>query len=203
MNSSAQKIPMTPVAGFLGSHLLDRFLAAGHSVVAIDNLSMGRLSNIEHHLSDDRFLFLQRNVTQRVAFVDLDGDFDCIVHLAALKISRYGRAIDTLRINFQATHQVLQFATEIDCKCVLASTSDIYGRNPKLPFKEDDKSVIGSSKVARGAYAVFKLVDEHLALAYQDNYGFPVTLLRFFGSCEPRQHLTLGGAHNRFSSTRF
>jgi UDP-glucose 4-epimerase len=193
MNSSAQKILITGVAGFLGSHLLDRFLAAGHTVVGIDNLSMGRLSNIEHHLSDDRFLFLQRDVTHRVAFVDLDGDFDCIVHLAAFKIPRYGKAIDTLRINYQGTDQVLQFATEIDCKCVLASTSDIYGRNPNVPFKEDDESVIGSSKVARWAYAVSKLFDEHLALAYQDSYGIPVTLLRFFGSYGPRQHLTWWG----------
>ena len=172
MSSSTQKILVTGVAGFLGSHLLDRFLAAGHTVVGIDNLSMGRLSNIEHHLSDDRFLFLQRDVTQRVAFVDLDGDFDCIVHLAAFKIPRYGKAIDTLRINYQGTDQVLQFATEIDCKCVLASTSDVYGRNPKVPFNEDDESVIGSSKVARWAYAVSKLFDEHLALAYQDSYAF-------------------------------
>jgi UDP-glucose 4-epimerase len=193
MNSSTQKILITGVAGFLGSHLLDRFLAAGHSVVGIDNLSMGRLSNIEHHLSDDRFLFLQRDVTQRVTFVDLDSDFDCIVHLAAFKIPRYGKAIDTLRINYQGTDQVLQFATEIDCKCVLASTSDVYGRNPKVPFKEDDESVIGSSKVARWAYAVSKLFDEHLALAYQDSYGIPVTLLRFFGSYGPRQHLTWWG----------
>ena len=193
MSTSTQKILITGVAGFLGSHLLDRFLAAGHTVVGIDNLSMGRLSNIEHHLSDDRFLFLQRDVTQRVAFVDLDGDFDCIVHLAAFKIPRYGKAIDTLRINYQGTDQVLQFATEIDCKCVLASTSDVYGRNPNVPFNEDDVSVIGSSKVARWAYAVSKLFDEHLALAYQDSYGIPVTLLRFFGSYGPRQHLTWWG----------
>jgi UDP-glucose 4-epimerase len=193
MSSSTQKILITGVAGFLGSHLLDRFLAAGHTVVGIDNLSMGRLSNIEHHLSDDRFVFLQRDVTQRVAFVDLDGDFDCIVHLAAFKIPRYGKAIDTLRINYQGTDQVLQFATEIDCKCVLASTSDVYGRNPKVPFNEDDASVIGSSKVARWGYAVSKLFDEHLAFAYQDSYGIPVTLLRFFGSYGPRQHLTWWG----------
>jgi UDP-glucose 4-epimerase len=199
MNSSAQKILITGVAGFLGSHLLDRFLAAGHSVVGIDNLSTGRLSNIEHHLSDDRFLFLQRNVSQRVAFVDLDGDFDCIVHLAAFKTPRYGKAIETLRINYQGTDQVLQFATEIDCKCVLASTSDIYGRNPNLPFKEDDESVIGSPKVACWAYPVSKLFGEHLAFAYQDSYGIPVTLLRLFCPYGPRQHLTwLGGPQSVF-----
>ena len=193
MTESKQRILVTGAAGFLGSHLLDRLLAAGHSVVGIDNLSMGRLSNIEHHFTNERFKFLQRDVTEQQTFADLDGDFDCLVHLAAFKIPRYGKAIDTLRINYLGTDQVLQFAVEKGCKCVLASTSDVYGRNPKLPFSEDDDSVIGSSKVARWAYAVSKLFDEHLALAYQDSYGFPVTLLRFFGSYGPRQHLTWWG----------
>ena len=193
MTDSIQRILVTGVAGFLGSHLLDRLLAAGHSVVGIDNLSMGRLSNIEHHLDNQKFQFLQRDVTEQPTFAKLDKAFDCIVHLAAFKIPRYGKAIDTLRINYQGTDQVLQFAVQKKCKCVLASTSDVYGRNPKVPFSEDDESVIGSSKVARWAYAVSKLFDEHLALAYQDSYGIPVTLLRFFGSYGPRQHLTWWG----------
>ena len=193
MTDSIQRILVTGVAGFLGSHLLDRLLAAGHSVVGIDNLSMGRLSNIEHQFANKRFQFLQRDVTEQQTFAELDGRFDCLVHLAAFKIPRYGKAIDTLRINYQGTDQVLQFAVKTGCKCVLASTSDVYGRNPKVPFNEDDESVIGSSKVARWAYAVSKLFDEHLALAYQDSYGIPVTLLRFFGSYGPRQHLTWWG----------
>lgn len=193
MADSLQRILVTGVAGFLGSHLLDRLIAAGHSVVGIDNLSMGRLSNIEHHIANKRFQFIQRDVTEQKTFAELDGNFDCIVHLAAFKIPRYGKAIDTLRINYQGTDQVLQYAIATRCKCVLASTSDVYGRNPKVPFNEDDESVIGSSKVARWAYAVSKLFDEHLALAYQDSHGVPVTLLRFFGSYGPRQHLTWWG----------
>ncbi|MES2352819.1 MAG: GDP-mannose 4,6-dehydratase [Pseudomonadota bacterium] len=186
-----QNILITGVAGFLGSHLLDRVLAAGHRVVGMDNLSMGSLANIEHQLHEPRFRFLQRDVTQASSFLDLkDQPFDCIAHLAAFKIPRYGKAIDTLRINYQGTDQILQFAVSSRCKCVLASTSDVYGQNPKLPFNEDDDSVIGSSKVARWSYAVSKLFDEHLAFAYQDSYGIPVTLLRFFGSYGPRQHLS-------------
>ena len=185
MADSIQRILVTGVAGFLGSHLLDRLIAAGHSVVGIDNLSMGRLSNIEHHIANKRFQFLQRDVTQQQTFAELDGNFDCLVHLAAFKIPRYGKAIDTLRINYQGTDQVLQYAIATKCKCVLASTSDVYGRNPKVPFNEDDESVIGSSKVARWAYAVSKLFDEHLALAYQDSYGIPVTLLRFSVPTDP------------------
>ncbi len=193
MQSAQLKILITGVAGFLGSHLLDRALASGHTVVGIDNLSMGSCDNIAHQLSNPRFEFLQKDVIESSTFAALESNFDRIVHLAAFKIPRYGKAIDTLRINYQGTDNVLQFASKIQCKCVVASTSDVYGRNPKLPFAESDDSVIGTSKVARWAYAVSKLFDEHLAFAYQDSNGIPVTVLRFFGSYGPRQHLSWWG----------
>lgn len=188
-----QKILVTGVAGFLGSHLLDRLLAAGHEVIGIDNLSMGKLENISHNFDHKGFQFLQKDITEKATFDNLDNNIDCIVHLAAFKIPRYGKAIDTLKINYQGTENVLELARNLDCKCVLASTSDVYGCNPKIPFNEDDSSVIGSSKVARWSYAVSKLFDEHLAFAYQDSYGIPVVLLRFFGSYGPRHHLSWWG----------
>ncbi len=187
-----RKILVTGVAGFIGSHLLDKLIAAGHQVVGIDNLCMGKLENIARHLDNPAFQFLQRDITEASTFADLE-DFDCLVHLAAFKIPRYGKAIDTLKINYQGTENVLEFARSRNCKCVLASTSDVYGRNPKLPFNEDDDSVLGSSKVARWSYAVSKLFDEHLAFAYQESYGFPVVILRFFGSYGPRHHLSWWG----------
>lgn len=188
-----RKILVTGVAGFLGSHLLDKLIASGHEVIGIDNLCMGKLDNIAHHLTNKAFQFLQKDVTDKATFDNLENDIDCIVHLAAFKIPRYGKAIDTLKINYQGTENVLELARKINCKCVLASTSDVYGRNPKLPFNEDDNSVIGSSKVARWSYAVSKLFDEHLAFAYQDSYGIPVVILRFFGSYGPRHHLSWWG----------
>lgn len=187
------KILVTGVAGFLGSHLLDTLLAAGHEVVGIDNLSMGKLENIAAHLENKAFRFLQQDVEAPISVAHMGADFDCLVHLAAFKIPRYGNAIDTLRINIKGTENVLECARLLRCKCVLASTSDVYGRNPKLPFREDNDSVIGSSKVARWSYAVSKLFDEHLAFAYQESYGFPVTVLRFFGSYGPRHHLSWWG----------
>jgi len=187
-------IVVTGVAGFLGSNLLERLLANGHRVVGLDNLSMGRIENIESHLENKAFKFLKRDITENAAFADLPDDIDCVVHLAAFKIPRYGKAIDTLKINYRGTESALDFAKDRQCKCVLASTSDVYGRNPDLPFSEErTDSVIGSSKAPRWAYAVSKLFDEHLALAYQDAYGFPVTLLRFFGSYGPNQHLSWWG----------
>jgi UDP-glucose 4-epimerase len=193
MNRSPKKILVTGVAGFLGSHLLDKLLATGHQVTGIDNLSMGKWENIAGHLYCKAFQFLQRDVTELSSFRDLETDFDCLVHLAAFKIPRYGKAIDTLRINYKGSENVLELARRAGCKCVLASTSDVYGRNPKLPFSEDDDSVIGSSKVARWGYAVSKLFEEHLAFAYQESFGVPVTVLRFFGSYGPRHHLSWWG----------
>ena len=191
--TTSQKILVTGVAGFLGSHLLDKLLASGHEVTGIDNLSMGKQDNIGEHLQRKSFQFLQKDVTDAATFENLDTDFDCLVHLAAFKIPRYGNAIDTLRINYKGIENVLEFARRVKCKCVLASTSDVYGRNPKIPFNEDDDSVLGSSKVARWSYAVSKLFDEHLAFAYQESFGFPVTILRFFGSYGPRHHLSWWG----------
>jgi UDP-glucose 4-epimerase len=191
---ATRRILVTGAAGFLGSNLLERALAEGHEVIALDDLSMGRRDNLGPLLDHPRLRFLQRDVTRADAFEGVDPPFDVILHLAAFKIPRYGKAIDTLKINYRGTEVVLDLAKQLGCKCVLASTSDVYGRNPAIPFAEDSTdSVIGSSSSPRWAYAVSKLFDEHLGLAYQDAYGFPVTILRFFGSYGPRQNTTWWG----------
>jgi UDP-glucose 4-epimerase len=188
------RVLVTGGAGFLGSNLVAKLLEEKHQVVVIDNLSMGRIEHIAPFQNHSDFEFVKEDVTTAAAFEGLSDDFDCIVHLAAFKIPRYGKALETLQTNYRGTEFVLEYARQLNCKCVLASTSDVYGRNPNVPFSEEDTdSVIGSSKAPRWAYAVSKLFDEHLALAYQDAYGFPVTLLRFFGSYGPNQHLSWWG----------
>ena len=182
------------MAGFLGSNLLTRLLESGYRIVGIDNLSMGRKSNMQPHLSNPDFRFIEADAIDASSFKEIQEEISCVVHLAAFKIPRYGKAIDTLTINFHCTENVLQFCRTRNCKCVLASTSDVYGRNPAIPFSEErSDSVIGSSLSPRWGYAVSKLFDEHLALAYQDAYGFPVVLLRFFGSYGPNQPLSWWG----------
>jgi len=193
MIQNQKKILVTGVAGFLGSNLLYKLLDEGHLVTGIDNLSMGSLSNIENCLKNENFTFLEQDILDQSAINKLDIDFDVIIHLAAFKIPRYGNAVDTLKINAKGSENMLEFARKTKCKVVLASTSDVYGMSPDLPFVEDGNCVIGDSKVPRWAYAVSKLFDEHLALAYMEDYGFPVVLLRFFGSYGPNQHLSWWG----------
>lgn len=183
-------IVVTGAAGFLGSNLVEVLLASGHRVLGFDNLVMGTLDNLREFSANPQFTFYQRDVTEPTVFDDIKG-VDCVVHLAAWKIPRYGGALKTLKINYTATEQALELARREKCKCVVASTSDVYGRNPVLPFSEESSdSVIGTSKSPRWAYAVSKLFDEHLALAYQEAYQIPVVALRFFGSYGPRQHLS-------------
>ncbi|MEM7656567.1 MAG: NAD-dependent epimerase/dehydratase family protein [Bacteroidota bacterium] len=172
-----KKVLVTGVAGFLGSNLLTKLLHEGHTVVGIDNLSRGRMVNIQDHVENDAFSFLEKDIMHEETFADLAEDFDVIVHLAAFKIPRYGNAVATLTVNAKGTENVLEFAKRLNCKCVLASTSDVYGMSPDIPFTEDGNCTLGDSKVPRWGYAVSKLFDEHLALAYMEDHGFPLVSL--------------------------
>ena len=187
------KIVITGAAGFIGSHLCDALLGREYSVVGIDNLSMGSIQNIKHNLDNPRFSFVKADVRNFVKLLHICANADVIVHLAAYKIPRYGNALETLMINHEGAKNVLEIAKDLKCKVVLASTSDVYGKNPQLPFHEDGDLVIGPSNIKRWSYAVSKLFDEHLSLAYQEAYGFPVVILRFFGSYGPRHHLSWWG----------
>jgi UDP-glucose 4-epimerase len=193
MKTIPKKILVTGVAGFLGSNLLSKLLKEGHHVVGIDNLSMGSLENIKDNMNQKNFVFLEKDILEKSTLDSLDENFDVIIHLAAFKIPRYGNAVATLQVNSKGSENMLEFARKTKTKFVLASTSDVYGMSPDIPFKEDGNCVLGDSKVPRWAYAVSKLFDEHLALAYMEDYDFPVVLLRFFGSYGPHQHLSWWG----------
>lgn len=186
-------VAVTGSAGFIGSNLVDRLLAMGLRVVGIDNLSMGRAENFKHLVGRPDFQFHQVDVRDLPSLRDACRGADVIVHLAAYKIPRYGGALDTLLINGKGAEHVLEIGREIGAKVLLASTSDVYGKNPNLPFAESGDSVFGASTVPRWSYAVSKLFEEHLALAYREAHGVPVVLLRFFGSYGPRQHRSWWG----------
>lgn len=188
-----KKIVVTGAAGFIGSNLCEELLRRDYQVVAIDNLSMGSLANLQDCLNKPGFSFFKEDVMNADMMKSLCSDAEVIVHFAAYKIPRYGKAVDTLRINNEGTKNILDAARERQIKVVLASTSDVYGKNPKLPFNEESDLVIGPSTVSRWSYAVSKLFDEHLALAYKDAYGIPVSIIRFFGGYGPHQNLTWWG----------
>ena len=197
---------ITGSAGFLGSNLVDSVLGDGHKVVAIDNLSYGRRANFRHHADNPNFAFHEVDVVERDAMRDLLAPCDHIVHLAALKIPRYGSALDTLTVNVDGTRNVLDAARTrlgqgLPVNVALASTSDVYGKSPELPFHEEGNLVLGPSSVPRWSYAASKLFDEHLAHAYAEKYGLPIVAMRFFGSYGPRHHLSWwGGPQSVFIS---
>jgi UDP-glucose 4-epimerase len=180
-------------AGFIGSHLCDLLVARGHEVVAIDDLSKGRLDNIVH-LTDGPSLQFHRLDGRELGDVTaLARGCDVVVNLAARKIPRYGSSLETLTVNVETGRAALEAARAVGAKCVLASTSDVYGKSTALPFREDGDCLLGPSHSRRWAYAASKLATEHLALGYKDEYGLPVVLLRFFGTYGERQYLDWWG----------
>jgi UDP-glucose 4-epimerase len=184
---------ITGGAGFIGSHLSSILLNRGHEVVCVDDLSKGSLSNLEHVREQSGFRFVQMDIRDRAQLVEAGARTDVVVHLAAAKIARYASAYESLIINLEGARNALELARRADAKFVLASTSDVYGKNPALPFGERDNLVIGSSTSRRWAYAVTKLCDEHMTFAYQDEFGIPVSILRFFGAYGERQYLNWWG----------
>ncbi|MCK4791009.1 MAG: GDP-mannose 4,6-dehydratase [Desulfobacteraceae bacterium] len=195
------KIGITGCAGFLGSHLADHLLDRGYTVIGIDNLSMGKIENIQHNFKHPNFSFFKDDVRNLNSLKCRFKGSDIIVHLAAYKIPRYGNAIDTLLINSEGCYNVLETAKENKSKVLLASTSDVYGKNQNLPFNEEADLLVGTSKVTRWSYAVSKIYGEHLTFAYQEQYKIPVVILRIFGSYGPRQHLSWwGGPQSVFIS---
>jgi UDP-glucose 4-epimerase len=120
-------------------------------------------------------------------------DASVLVHLAGFKIPRYGNALETLLVNTHGTESLLNAAADTGARFVFASTSDVYGKNPSVPFAETNDLYLGPTSVKRWAYATSKILDEHLCFAYQQERGVPATVLRLFGSYGPGQNRTWWG----------
>ncbi|HLJ28841.1 MAG TPA: GDP-mannose 4,6-dehydratase [Candidatus Angelobacter sp.] len=191
--SKTKIVLVTGAAGFLGSHLCDALLSHGHRVIGVDDLSHGNRDNLVLAAKNSRFSFHVLDISDGERLRAVSDGIEVFAHLAAFKIPRYGNRLKTLMVNSQGTINVLQLATERNAKFIFTSTSDVYGRNPAVPFSETSESVLGPSTVARWAYAASKLFDEHLALGFHESHGIPVTILRIFGSYGPRQHLSWWG----------
>lgn len=182
------RILVTGVAGFVGSHLSEALLEQSHEVVGVDNFSQGSRQNLDRCLPSARFQLIDGDVRDPSLWTKLSV-CDAIVHLAAFKIPRYGNALDTLEINSLGTRQALEYAARHHARLLFSSTSDVYGKNPQLPFGESSNLVLGPTDVPRWAYAASKIFDEHLCFAYAQRHpGLQTVIVRYFGGYGPHQH---------------
>lgn len=193
MKRKYSTILVTGAAGFIGSHLCTSLVEKGYKVIGVDDLSKGSEKNLSAVLKDTNFDFKKIDIVKRKNLLSRIEHADVIVHLAAAKIPRYGNRVETLRVNSLATENVLELARKLKSKFIFASTSDVYGKMANLPFKENSDLKFGAPEVARWAYAVSKLYDEHLIFGYSEQYGLDFVILRFFGIFGPNQHRSWSG----------
>lgn len=178
---------VTGGAGFIGSHLVERLLAEGHTVTVLDDFSGGRPENLAAVLDHPRLRLLRGDVTDpHIRSAALDG-IDMVFHLAAVVgVPRVlADPLRTLQVNVLGTERVLAACAQRGLPICLASSSEVYGKGVRWPAAEDDDLRLGPPTSPRWAYAVSKLLDEHLALAWA-RHGLPVRIVRYFNVYGPR-----------------
>jgi UDP-glucose 4-epimerase len=183
------RVLVTGGAGFIGSHLVESLLARGDEVWALDDLSTGRMENLADCLDSPRFHFVRGSVTSRETVGPLAAGVDRIFHLAAAVGVRkiMEEPLSSLLTNLNGTEVVLEAAAEHGLRTVIFSSSEVYGKGARVPFHEDDDLVLGATSVLRWSYACGKAADEFMALAYAHERHLPVTVVRCFNTCGPRQ----------------
>ena len=178
------KILITGGAGFLGSHLTDALLARGDEVTILD---MGSDLKVRQNLGNPRFRYVRDSVLNTEILDGLILRCDLVYHLAAVVgVEHYvGDPYEVLNVNINGTQEVLRLAYKHNRKVVFSSTSEVYGRNPRVPFREDDDRVLGSTRIDRWCYSTSKAAAEHFCFAYH-RLGLPVVVLRYFNVYGPR-----------------
>jgi UDP-glucose 4-epimerase len=180
---------ITGGAGFIGCHLAERLLSAGHSVTVIDDLCTGSIQNIERLKVRRGFRYIVESIFNRPLLAELIDDADAVFHLAASVGVRLivESPVRTIENNVRGTEAVLEFAGKKKKKVLITSTSEVYGKSTKIPFCEDDDLVMGGTQKGRWSYACSKAIDEFLALAYWKERDLPVVIVRLFNTVGPRQ----------------
>lgn len=194
------KALVTGGAGFIGSHLTDALLARGDEVVVLDDLSTGSRDNLAHLAKEPRLRFVEGSVLDQELVERLVGGCNVVFHLAAAVGVRWilDHPLRSLETNVRGTEHVLRAACQSGSKVVLASTSEVYGKNDRDALSEDDDRVLGSSRLSRWFYSSAKAIDESFALAYWQERGLPVVIVRFFNTIGPRQSGRYGMVVPRF-----
>lgn len=183
------KVFITGGAGFIGSHLAEHLLAQGHRVLILDDLSTGAIANIEHLIGRRGFEYRIGSVMDAPLVAELVDRCDATVHLAAAVGVRLivERPVYTIENNVHGTEVVLEAVARKQRPILIASTSEVYGKSARVPFREEDDLVLGPTTHSRWAYACSKALDEWLGLAYLREKGVPVIIARFFNTVGPRQ----------------
>src|SRR5215210_6549467 len=183
------KILITGGAGFIGSHLAERLLERGDEVSVLDDLSTGSIENIQHLRNHPKFSYhidTIRNYRLSAELVDM---CDIVYHLAAAVGVRLivESPVNTIETNIRGTDIILSLASKKRKRVVITSTSEVYGKRERVPFKEDDDLVMGPTSKGRWSYACSKAIDEFLALAYWKEKRVPTVIARLFNTVGPRQ----------------
>jgi len=190
---------ITGGAGFIGSHLTDRLIEQGDDVHVLDNLSTGRLENVDQWADHEQFTFTEGSVLDERTLEQGIEQCDRVLHLAAaVGVKRIlERPVETIQTNVGGTENVLALANEYDKKVMVASTSEVYGKAMSKDedldaLSETDDWTLGATSTSRWAYACSKAMDEFLAQAYADEHGLSVICVRFFNTVGPRQSSRYG-----------
>lgn len=194
------KVLVTGGAGFIGSHLVEKLLSQGHEVWTIDDLSSGKKAFLSAVLDHPAHHFIEGSVLDKGLLDEVLPQVDVVYHLAAvLGVKNCVESpLKVIHNNGEGTKNVLEAAAPLGKKVIFASTSEVYGKNKKLPFRETDDRVYGPTHIHRWCYATSKALDEHLCLAYAQK-GLPVTILRYFNTYGPRATSSAyGGVIPRF-----
>jgi UDP-glucose 4-epimerase len=183
------KILVTGGAGFIGSHLCERLVREGHEAVVLDDLSTGSLQNLADLQDKLNFRFVPGSVCDDALVDNLMTNCDFVVHLAAAVGVQtiMNKPVQSLITNVAGTEVALEAAARMDKPILIASSSEVYGKTAKVPFREEDDVILGSTAKIRWSYAYAKAVDECLALAYAHERRARPVIARFFNTTGPRQ----------------
>ncbi len=194
------KALITGGAGFIGSHLAERLLNDGQHVVVLDNLSTGRLENLESFRQHPHLEFVKGDIRDIALIQMLTAQCDVVFHLAAAVGVQLiaDDPVRTIETNIGGTEAVLEVANKFGRKVLIASSSEVYGKSESIPFREEDDLVLGSTSLSRWAYACSKAIDEFLGQAFYQQYGLGVVVARFFNTIGPRQTGRYGMVVPRF-----
>lgn len=194
------KALITGGAGFIGSHLCRQLIDKGWSVSVIDDLSTGCIDNISPLIDAGKVTFTEGDACSAESMAPLIAECDVVFHLAAAVGVQLivDRPVHTIETNIHATEVVLDLANKYKKKVLLVSTSEVYGKSENVPFREDDDTVLGSTRFSRWSYACSKAIDEFLGFAYHDEFGLEVVVVRIFNTIGPRQTGQYGMVVPRF-----